>query len=83
MAHLPQKTDESLIGAWLGLGYVLACLVLWIPIDLWLHRHHHEYITTEVREVLENGGWTAVAFVVAVGAVIALGAYHFFYQRNL
>lgn len=83
MAVPPHPIDESPIGAWIGLAYVMVCLTLWIPIDLWLHRHHHEYITTEVRELLEGGGWPAVGFVVAVGAVIGLGLYHFFYQRNI
>ena len=77
------KIDESPIGAWLGLAYVVACLLLWVPIDLWLHRHHHEYITTEVRELLESGSVWAVVFVCAVGAVLALGLYHFFYERTL
>lgn len=75
--------DESTIGAWLGGIYVMLCLVGWIPIDLWLHRHHHEYITSEVRELLQAGGWGAILFVVLSGAVLALALYHFFYQRNI
>ena len=77
------KIDESQIGGWLGGIYVLICLVGWIPIDLWLHRHHHEYITTEVREILEKGGIGGIIFVMLVGAVVALALYHFFYERQI
>lgn len=76
-------TDESNIGAWLGLIYASICLVGWIPIDLWLHRHHHEYITTEVRELLQSGSWSAVVFVMLVGAILALAWYHFTYERAI
>lgn len=75
--------DESNIGAWLGAIYACAVLLGWIPIDLWLHRHHHEYITTEVRELLQGGGVGAVVFVCMVGAVLGLGFYHFFYERQI
>lgn len=75
-------TDESPIGAWLGLIYAVLALTGWIPIDLWLARHHHEYITTEVRELLAAGGWRAMLFMTCVGAVLAIGGYHFFYQKD-
>lgn len=75
--------DQSPIGAWLGGIYVCVCLLGWIPIDIWLHKHHHEYITTEVRELLRGGGWGAIVFVCLVGAVLGLAFYHFFYQRNI
>ena len=75
--------DESTIGAWLGAIYASLVLVCWIPIDLWLHRHHHEYITTEVRELLQGGGWAAIIFVLMVSGVIGVALYHFFYQRQI
>lgn len=76
------KTDESLIGAWLGIAYVVAVLVGWVPIDMWLRRHHHEYITTEAREVLQSGGWRGVIFCFLVAGVVGVGLYHFFWQRQ-
>lgn len=75
------RPDESLIGAWLGGVYAVVALLGWIPIDLWLHRRGHEYITTEVRELLKGGGWGAVIFVACVAAVLGVALYHFFYQR--
>lgn len=76
-------TDESNIGWIFGLICVLLTLTPWIGFDLWLKRHHHEYITTEVRELLQGGGWLPIAFMAFVGAVLAIAAYHFFYQRQI
>lgn len=75
--------DESPIGAWLGVAYVVLCLTLWYPIDRWLHRHGHEYITTEFREVLNSGGWRAVVMVGLIGGALMIALYHFFWQRNI
>jgi drug/metabolite transporter (DMT)-like permease len=75
-------TDESLIGAWLGLSYVMLCLSLWIPIDLWLKAHHHETISTETRELLKSGSWEAMLFMGMLGAVLSIGLYHFFYEQS-
>lgn len=80
MKHL---IDESPIGAWLGAIYTCACLLGWIPIDRWLHRHHHEYITTEVRELLEGGTWKAILFVFLVGGILGIAFFHFFYERQI
>lgn len=54
---------------------------LWIWMDLWLHRHGHEYLTIEVREILDGGGWRALLFCAFVGATAGLIFYHFFWQR--
>ena len=74
-------TDESNIGWWFWLFLFVEVNVTWIAMDLWLQRHHHEYLTTEVREILAGGGWRALAFVALVGATFGLIIYHFGYQR--
>lgn len=76
-------TDESHIGIWLGLICVALALLPWIPMDLWLRRHHHELITVEMREALQNGGWWALTICGVIGAVLFIAAYHFFYQRSI
>jgi hypothetical protein len=84
-------TDESTIGGWLGgifaISAIAYCTLGWIPIDRWLQRHHHEYITTEVRELLQSGGWPPIIFMALVGAVLGgclfVAGFHFFYQRGV
>lgn len=73
--------DESNIGWWLWLVLTVNINVTWIGMDLWLARHHHEYLTIEVREILAGGGWRGLAFAAMVGATFAIIAYHFFWQR--
>jgi len=76
-------TDESNIGVVLGLICVALALLPWIPFDIWLKRHGHEYITVEVREQLAGGGWGGLLFCGTVGFILAVAAYHFLYQRAL
>lgn len=84
-------TDESTIGGWLGgifaVSAIAYCTLGWVPIDLWLRKHGHELITTEVRELLLGGGWQAIAFCTIVGSVLGtclfVAGYHFFYQRGV
>lgn len=75
--------DESNIGAWLGLICVALALLPWIPMDLWLKRHHHEYITTEAREALQSSGPFGLVFCGILGAILGVALFHFFYQRNI
>lgn len=77
------KTDESNIGAWLGLICVALALLPWIPMDLWLRRHHHEFITTEFREALQGSGRMGLLICGVLGAIFGIALYHFFYQRNI
>lgn len=76
-------TDESNIGIWFGLICVALALLPWIPFDLWLKRHHHEFITTEVRESLQSAGAWGLVFCGVVGCILGVALYHFFYQRNV
>lgn len=81
--HPPGPTNNSNLGFWLGLAYVLLFLVCWVPIDLWLHATGRPYITTCVRRLLESGTWAAILVVMFLGAVSALALYHFFYERTI
>lgn len=81
--HPAGTTNNSNLGLWLGIAYLVAFLVCWIPIDLWLHRTGRPYITTCVRRLLESGSWYAIIAVCFLGAIAALAAYHFFYERTL
>lgn len=75
-------TDESNIGWWLWLVLLVLFNAIWICMDLWLHRHHHEMLTIEVREVLAGGGWRALAAAAFTGATFSVILYHFFWQRQ-
>jgi hypothetical protein len=77
------KPDESNIGIIFGLICVALALLPWIPFDIWLKRHGHEFITTEVREGLQNAGAWGLVFCFFVGGILAVALYHFFYQRNI
>jgi hypothetical protein len=50
-------TDESPIGIWLWVALIIGINITWISMDVWLHRHGHEYLTTEFREGLQNELW--------------------------
>ena len=76
-------TDESPIGIWLGLTCVALALLPWVPMDLWLKRHHHEYITTEFREALQDAGPWGMLICFVIGGILAVAGYHFFYQRSV
>jgi hypothetical protein len=71
--------DESNIGVYLWI--VLLLLVnTWIPMDIWLRRHGHEYLTDEFREGLQKPGWNIVLIVMTFGT-LGLFVYHFFIQH--
>lgn len=76
------KTDESSIGIYLGLLALALALLPWIPMDLWLRRHHHEYITTEFREALQGSGPWGLLWCAIIGAMVGVALFHFFYQRG-
>lgn len=50
-------TDESSIGVWLWVALIVGINLTWIGMDVWLHKHGHEYLTTEFREGLQNELW--------------------------
>jgi len=79
----PPHTDESNIGVWLWLVLVVVVNALWVGMDMWLHRHGHEYLTVEVREALQAKGAWGLVISCAVGATLGLAAYHFIYQRGV
>ena len=75
-------TDESNIAWWFWLILFVELNATWIWMDLWLKRHHHEFLTTEIREILSGGGWRALVFVAFLGATFGIICYHFFWQRQ-
>jgi hypothetical protein len=74
-------TDESNIAWWFWLILIVGVNATWITMDIWLKRHGHEYLTTEIREILAGGGWSGIIFAAAVGATFGIAYYHFFWQR--
>ena len=67
------KIDESDIPMWLW-GLELLLVNMWIPMDIWLRRHGHEYLTTEFRETLARpiaGPILAVTTFATFGVFIA------------
>lgn len=77
------KTDESNIGIILWIILLLNVNVQWIAMDWWLHRHGHEYLTTEVREALQSSGAWGLVISFVVGGVLLMAAFHFAYQRTI
>lgn len=79
----PPQTDESHVGIWLGLICVALALLPWIPMDMWLRRHRHEYITTEFREALQDASNWGLLICFFIGGILGIALYHFFYQRGV
>jgi len=69
--------DESNAGIWLWLGLLAIVNATWISMDLWLHAHGHELLTTEFREGLRNQLWGPVLAFLTAGTVAAF-TYHMF-----
>lgn len=67
--------DESKIGIWFWLVLVLEVNATWISMDLWLHAHGHELLTTEFREGLSEPLWGPVLAFLVAGTVAAF-VYH-------
>ena len=67
--------DESPIGIWLWLGLLAIVNATWISMDLWLHAHGHELLTTEFREGLKNQLWGPMLAFLTAGTVAAF-TYH-------
>lgn len=72
--------DESNIGIWLWVILIVQTNVEWILMDLWLDRHGHEFLTTEVREALRSPAWAAVVTFL-IGGTISAFCYHMLVQK--
>lgn len=70
-------TDESNIGVWFWLFIFAQGNALWIGMDMWLHAHHHEYLTVEFREGLRNPLWGPLLCALLAGTVAAF-VWHMF-----
>ncbi len=76
VTHLPigggiMSTDESSIGIYFWLAFIVIVNALWIGMDLWLKAHHHEFLTVEFREGLRNQLWGPVLCFLIAGTVAA------------
>ena len=67
--------DEAPVGVWLWLVLLVTVNGLWIAMDLWLHAHGHELLTTEFKEGLRHPLWGPVLAFLTAGTVAAF-IYH-------
>lgn len=73
--------EHSHLGVLYGLICVALALLPWIFFDWDLHRRHDEYITTEVREALQSGGWLPLVMVFVTFGLLGVFLFHFLIQR--
>lgn len=67
--------DESPIGIYFWFILIFVVNALWISMDVWLHLHGHELLTTEFREGLRHPLWGPVLAFLTAGTVAAF-VYH-------
>lgn len=75
------NTDESNIGVWFWAVLIGVINITWVSMDIWLGRHHHEYLTTEFKEGLSK----PLAGPLIVGALaftVAAFVWHMFTARQ-
>lgn len=66
------RTDPVTAWAWL---WVASWAILgWIPVDLWLHRNHHPYLTTQMRIWMHDPryGWAIWGAFVALPVMLLM-----------
>lgn len=81
-AHaVKSATDESPIGVWLWLVLIAIINGSWISMDIWLGRHHHEYLTTEFKEGLRHPLWGPI-IVGFLAFTVAAFCWHMFNTRD-
>jgi lysylphosphatidylglycerol synthetase-like protein (DUF2156 family) len=74
-------TDEKPIGVWFWLILIVEINVTWIAMDIWLGKHHHEFLTTEFKEGLNHPVWGP--FIVGLLAfTVAAFLWHMFTNRQ-
>ncbi len=73
-------TDESNIGIWLWLVLIVEINLSWIAMDLWLRKHHHEFLTTEFKEGLRNPLLGPLLCFLVAGTVAAF-VFHMYSTR--
>lgn len=59
-------------------GPVILCWIIqlvlmfaWLPMDIWLHKHGYEYMTTEFKEGLKDTLWCPILFFLTAGTAAA------------
>lgn len=64
--------DESHVGIYLWVVLIVVVNATWIGMDLWLHVHGHEFLTTEFKEGLKGGGvWPPLLAFLTFGTIAA------------
>ena len=73
--------DESNVGVWAWVILIIGVNAYWIGFDLWARANNHEYMTTELREGINNPvlgplvlgliAFTVVAFLAHMFSVTA------------
>lgn len=81
LATAKQHVDESSVGHWLWLWLVVQTNATWIAMDVWLRKHHHEYLTTEFREGLRNPLLGPVLVFLTAGTMAAF-LWHMFIDKG-
>lgn len=67
--------DESTIGVWLWVALIVEINATWIAMDVWLHAHGHELLTTEFKEGL-RGTITGPLLCFLVAGTVAAFVWH-------
>ena len=58
--------EKAPIGVWLWLVLLVEVNATWVSMDLWLHKHGYELLTTEFKEGLRHQlGGPVIAFLTA------------------
>jgi hypothetical protein len=73
--------DESNIGVWLWVALIVGINITWVAMDVWLHRHHHELLTTEFKEGLRNQLLGPLLCFLVAGSVAAF-VWHMWNTRD-
>jgi hypothetical protein len=73
----PYMPDESNIGVYCWL-IEIALINMWIPMDLWLRAHNHEYMTTEFREGIASPVWGPILLLLIGNTVLVFVGHMWF-----
>lgn len=73
--------DESNIGIWFWVALIIGINVVWISMDIWLAKHHHEFLTTEFKEGLRNPVLGPLLCFLVAGTVAAF-VWHMWSNRS-
>ncbi len=79
MTRFTVVTRETPVGVWLWPAMLVGFAVQVAAIDVWLHRHGFEFLTSEFREGLDDVVAGPIITGLSAGVVSGL-AYHFYHR---